>query len=63
MTQHTVKLVKTNYVPKTSEIMQHYQFNMRLCQQGESVATFVAEFCRLMGLQLRNMLDVICAQG
>ncbi len=42
-----VELVKNHFAPKPSVIVQRYRFNSRVRQQGESVATFVAELRRL----------------
>ena len=39
-----VDLVKEHYSPKPSVIVQHFKFNSRLQEPGETVATFVADY-------------------
>ena len=42
-----VKLVKNYYEPAPSKIMQRWKFNTRNCQQGESIATYMAALRQL----------------
>ena len=42
-----VKLVTDYFNPTQSVIVQRFRFNSRYCKPGESIATFVAELCRL----------------
>ena len=53
-----VDLVKEHYSPKPSVIVQHFKFNSKLQQPGETVATFVAELRRLSQFcEYGEMLD------
>ena len=56
-----VQLVGEHHNPKPSVIVEHFRFNMRTRQQGESVATFIAELRHLtrycnFGDSLKDML-------
>ena len=65
-----VKLVTDHFNPTPSVIVQRFHFNSRYRKPGESIATFVAELCRLtefcsFGGVLSKMLrdQLVCGIG
>jgi len=57
-----VKLLTEHYQPKPSKVVQRYLFNSRVCKQGESVATYIAELKQLsMHCEFGGTLeDILC---
>ena len=45
--ERLVELAKAHFNPKPSPIVKRYEFNTRSQEEGETVATFVAELCKI----------------
>ena len=45
--EELVAVLTKHYSPQPSEVMQRFRFNSRSRKEGESVAAYVAELCRL----------------
>ncbi len=53
-----VKLIGDHYSPAPSVIVQRYKFNSWICQQGESIATYIVKLRRLSEFcQFEDTLD------
>ena len=45
--EELVKIVEEHYQPKPSVIVQHFKFNTRIQQPGETIPVFLADLRRL----------------
>lgn len=59
-----VAVLKDNYNPKPSPLVEHFKFNSRVRCPGESIATFISELCSLAEhCDYGNSLDdMLCDQ-